>query len=370
MKTEKKLNKHGLPRDIPSDIQKKIRKNDGYGCVLCGQILVDYEHIDPLYCDAEEHDASKIALLCSHHHDLVTRKVLPKRMVKEAKENPFCKREGYAHSHYYPSLEEVKFKFGDVFIEDTMIILKAFGKPLIWIEKEDIDSPLLFNAVFRDSVGNKIGFLNKNTFYGNITDADIKGVSNRIEIKLKRGSNDLCLKIEADGIVEVLRLNYNFLNFNITVDHEGKIHISQDGVRNATLSGLTLRSNGCGIALGSILSRDSNLTTCYFEMLKINGAPRIINTKGEILGYQFLNCIYSNCNRIVADVLGNKVLSPWGEQIGEITPCNEIENSFYITALSENERGKEPVFITPYNRDFNKISKTYIEDVSYLLFGI
>lgn len=369
MKTEKKLNKHGLSRDIPSEIQKKIRKNDGYGCVLCGQILVDYEHIDPLYCDAKEHDANKIALLCSHHHDLVTRKVLPKRMVKEAKANPFCKREGYAHSHYYPNLEEIKIKIGEVLIEKSMVILKAFGKPLIWIEKEDKDSPLLFNAIFRDSGGNKIGFLNKNTFYGNITDADIKGVSNRIEIKLKRGSNDLCFKIEADGIVEILRLNYNFLNFNIVVDHEGKVVINQDGVTNAILTGITLKFNGGGIDLGSILSRNSNLTNIYLEMLKIS-APRIINIKGEVLGYLFLNCIYSNYNRIVADVLENKVLSPWGEQVGEITPCKEIDNSFYITAISEKERGKEPVFITPYNRDFNKISKTYIEDVSYLLFGI
>ncbi|MBN6525710.1 hypothetical protein JZM37_15820 [Acinetobacter pittii] len=369
MKTEKKLNKHGLPRDIPSDIQKKIRKNDGYGCVLCGQILVDYEHIDPLYCDAKEHDASKIALLCSHHHDLVTRRVLPKRMVKEAKANPFCKREGYAHSHYYPSLEEVKFKLGDVLIEDTMIILKAFGQPLIWIEKESSDSPLLFNAIFRDSVGNKIGFLNKNTFYGNITDADIKGVSNRIEIKLKRGSNDLCLKIEADGIVEIQRLNYNFLNFNVIVDNKGKVHIKKNGVTIVSFGGIICGANGSGIGIGDILSRDSPIKRICLEMLKIH-APRIINIKGQILGYYVLNCIYSNCNRVVADVLGNKVLSPWGEKIGEITPCNEIENSFYISALSENERGKEPVFITPYNRDFNKISKTYIEDVSYLLFGI
>ena len=130
MYNDQKTNKHGLPRNIPSDVQRKIRQDDGYGCVICGQILVDYEHIDPLFCDAKEHDPEKIALLCSHHHDLVTRKVLPKRVVKEAKSKPFCRTNKFSHSHYYPSIDEVKLKVGSSIFEDTLIVLSLYGKPL------------------------------------------------------------------------------------------------------------------------------------------------------------------------------------------------------------------------------------------------
>ncbi len=47
------INKHGLKRYIEADIRRKIRHDAGYGCVICGNIFVDYEHIEPEFKDAK-----------------------------------------------------------------------------------------------------------------------------------------------------------------------------------------------------------------------------------------------------------------------------------------------------------------------------
>lgn len=66
------INKHGLKRYIEADIRRKIRHDAGYGCVICGNIFVDYEHIEPEFKDAKKHDPEKMTLLCKGCHDDVT----------------------------------------------------------------------------------------------------------------------------------------------------------------------------------------------------------------------------------------------------------------------------------------------------------
>ncbi|WP_140145769.1 HNH endonuclease, partial [Vibrio parahaemolyticus] len=77
-------NKHGLSRYIPEDVKRKVRQKCGYGCVVCGTAIVEYEHVDPEFSEAKEHDPDKIVLLCSQCHAKVTRKFLSKESIKLA----------------------------------------------------------------------------------------------------------------------------------------------------------------------------------------------------------------------------------------------------------------------------------------------
>lgn len=358
-----KTNKHGLPRNIPSDIMRKIRKNDGYGCVICGHILVDYEHIDPLFCDATEHDPDKIALLCSFHHDQVTRRVLPKRCIKEAKKNPFCKSKKFSYSKYYPSIDDVKLKVGNSIFEDTPIILTLHGKPLIWIDKESNDSPIQFNAIFYDSTGQKVGFLNRNTFYGLITDSDIRGVSNRIEIKFKQGISDLILKIEADGIVEILRMNANYSGTNINVDSKGKIKIKQ-GQSDILLDKITTKNCGSAFEFGSIARRPTKLNLLFAEMVRVK-APKIINLKFEEKGFIYNDLILDKKNYVVGYVFNKKLYNLIGDCIGKL---EKYYNNNFIINFFFDEESFEPIYITPYNHLLNKLLPIKFFDLSYRVF--
>ena len=72
-------NKYGLSRNIPEDVKLAVRQACGFGCVVCGMSIIEYEHIDPPFHDATVHDPTKIALLCATCHGNVSKKVLVQR---------------------------------------------------------------------------------------------------------------------------------------------------------------------------------------------------------------------------------------------------------------------------------------------------
>src|SRR5664280_824966 len=93
-------NQHGLRRTIPPDIKRLVRVNAGFGCVICGSSIVDYEHVDPTFANAREHNPDCITLLCIQHHGKVTRGFLSKESVKVAMRDPCCKRQGYSNEFF------------------------------------------------------------------------------------------------------------------------------------------------------------------------------------------------------------------------------------------------------------------------------
>src|SRR5688500_17481791 len=87
-------NKHGLTRSVPPATKAQIRKAAGFGCVICGVVIAHYEHIEPEWHDAREHDPDRMTLLCASCHDRVTRRMWSKERVWNAKANPITFREG------------------------------------------------------------------------------------------------------------------------------------------------------------------------------------------------------------------------------------------------------------------------------------
>ena len=92
------VNKYGLSRYIGPNIARQIRQACGYGCVICGDAIFQYEHIDPEFAEAREHSPEHIAALCGGCHDKITRGFWSKNKVKEARQNPVCKQQGFSHS--------------------------------------------------------------------------------------------------------------------------------------------------------------------------------------------------------------------------------------------------------------------------------
>jgi hypothetical protein len=84
-------NKHGLERKIPASIKEQVKKDCYYGCVICGNGLFEFEHIDPEYKDCTKHEPKKICLLCPNCHAEVTKGVISKSKIKYHRENPWNK---------------------------------------------------------------------------------------------------------------------------------------------------------------------------------------------------------------------------------------------------------------------------------------
>jgi len=357
------VNKHGLSRPIPAEVKRAVRKQDGYGCVICGKMLVDYEHIDPLFCDAMEHNPDHIALLCLEHHGQVTRRVLSKRVVKENKVNPCCKQKGFAHSSYFPHPKDIKIKCGTSYFENTQKILEINGKPIVWIEEEE--GQILFNGIFYDNNGDKVGYLNRNTFIALVNNCDVYAVASRIEARLKKGVINLEIDMEADGIVEIKRLSSNYGGTKVVINKKGQIEIDSHGSTLVLDSCKTFNCGG-GIAIGGIPTGKGNLfklNKIQRDKIKIN-LPKVIDSTGKIRGYIYGNQIINLENLTSGYIKENKAYNLLDEYIGEVVR-SKLEGLFTIEMENDEYADREPIYIEEKNRIINKILRKKILDTSY-----
>lgn len=68
------MNSEQRPK-IPDPIKRKVRQNCGFGCVICGLPLYEYDHFKP-YAQVMEHKVENLFLLCPKHHTEKTKGLL------------------------------------------------------------------------------------------------------------------------------------------------------------------------------------------------------------------------------------------------------------------------------------------------------
>jgi trigger factor len=78
---------------IPLPVQREVRQRCGFGCVICGFPLYEYEHMLG-WANVQRHVAEEITLLCDRHHREKTAGLLPLAEVEQANAQPYNLREG------------------------------------------------------------------------------------------------------------------------------------------------------------------------------------------------------------------------------------------------------------------------------------
>lgn len=89
-------NRFGLTRGIPKDVRRRVRRRCGFGCVICGNAIVTYEHFDPPFREAKTHRTEGITLLCGSHQLEASKGVLSRDSIRSANAKPYCHQRGYA----------------------------------------------------------------------------------------------------------------------------------------------------------------------------------------------------------------------------------------------------------------------------------
>ncbi len=128
----------GRPQ-IPDPVKGAVRQRCGFGCVICGLPLYEYDHLVP-WSEVHEHDADNILLLCDQHHREKTSGLLPVDTVARASKDPRNLRTGESHPydlyysgshceavigsnlHVWPSLADEMFTV-PLIVDDTPIVL-------------------------------------------------------------------------------------------------------------------------------------------------------------------------------------------------------------------------------------------------------
>lgn len=204
------MNKYGLSRAIPADVKRKVRQHCGFGCVVCGFGIVQYEHIDPEFHEAHQHESENIALLCPQCHAKVTTKFWSKQKIKLAMTDPICRRQGFTKEVFdfcggHPTLQ-----FGGTTLHNCPIPIEVAGCPLFKIEKPEVEGGFFrLSGVFCDSKGNVTLRIVENEWIASSANWDVEVSGGVIIIREAHGKIHFRLKVDPPNKLIVDRLDMN-----------------------------------------------------------------------------------------------------------------------------------------------------------------
>jgi len=130
-------NKFGLNRSIPEDVKRRIRKEAGFGCVICGFAIGTYDHINPEYKDAKSHVPIKMVYLCNNCHLKKTKGMISEETILTAKEKPYCKNKRKCHEAF-----DIRGTKPHIWIASNLCsapesLIKIFGEKIIYFESPE-----------------------------------------------------------------------------------------------------------------------------------------------------------------------------------------------------------------------------------------
>lgn len=212
------INKYGLDRTIPPDIKRQVRKECGFGCIVCGNSIYQYEHIIPEFKDAKSHDVDKIGLLCGSCHDKVTRSILPKDFIQQKRESPICLDNKVSNFEYYINpKDDITIILGKIKFINTPNILVINSCNILSILPPEIEgSPPIICATFFDRNGEKVAWINNNEWFGDSNSFDIESVGATIKIRSSLYKIDLKITLSHPNTIQIDNLNLDYNNNSIT----------------------------------------------------------------------------------------------------------------------------------------------------------
>ena len=224
------INKHGLSRKIPSDVKRAVRQRCGFGCVICGEGVIDYEHVDPEFSEALSHEAKNIALLCPRHHTKITRKIWSKEKVKKAMADPFCKRQGFSNDFFDFCDRSPVLKFGGVSLKKCPVPIMVGDVPLFKVEKpEATGAPFRLSGTFVDSNGNQSFSIVKNEWMASASNWDVETVGRAITVREGPGNIHLRLVVDLPNTLIVDRLKMSLDGYRFEANSEMLTVTLRDG---------------------------------------------------------------------------------------------------------------------------------------------
>ncbi|MGF1689641.1 hypothetical protein [Photobacterium kagoshimensis] len=175
-------------RNIPLPIQREVRQRCGFGCVICGLPLYEYEHMEE-WAVVKRHVADEITLLCDQHHREKTGGLLPIEVVRAANNTPFNLREGNSkpyNLHFAGTEATIEIGSNSFTCKDNgygtaMVPVSVDGTPLIGLILAD--GHLLLNLVVFDEYNAPVLHIKNNQLIYSTSPWDIQLVGKKLTIR-------------------------------------------------------------------------------------------------------------------------------------------------------------------------------------------
>jgi hypothetical protein len=214
-----KGNRFGLPRHIPENVKREVRRKCGFGCIICGSTIYEYEHVDPPFAIARTHDVDCITLLCPQHHRMVTNNFISKDKISDYLKNPAAKRTGFSKLNfpYFEGIPSVCLG-GGLTLVDVPVILNLCGyEPLVFCTPLQSDEPTSIYGDFYSPDGSRVLKIVDNEWqvFSGRWDFECKG--NRYMFKEFGSRPFLSMRIEAPYriVIEKMKINTRFAEIEI-----------------------------------------------------------------------------------------------------------------------------------------------------------
>lgn len=230
-------NRHGLSRHIPEEIKRLIRQNSKFGCVVpyCREAIYEYEHIDPEFKDALEHNPDNICLVCPKHNprnkgkegeEYVSKDQLKNyySLIKETEEVPKPKTPDFFSGFTdWPIIKIGKSNFAGI-----KSIINIRGVDIFSFQKNDgrypFEPEIIFSAKFHGPDGKKIFEVEKNEWICETNNFDVEVKNGKFSIWDQ--SKEVVFKaskLPEKNVIHIEKLNFWYYRCHILLSEENLI---------------------------------------------------------------------------------------------------------------------------------------------------
>jgi hypothetical protein len=222
IKKKPAFNKHGLSRTIFQETKLAVRKRCGFGCVICGCGIYEYEHFSPEFKDAKIHDPNGITLLCPTHHARKTKGILSRETIERFNNRPKALQQGFVDGEFDLFSHNPIITIGNMRFEKTPVLIQIGDEPILSIaSSQDGEEPYYLSAKLRNIDGEVIMEIDKNEWKSTVNQWDCKSVGDRIEIRNAPRDIELIIKHIPPHEIRIERLSMLHRGYRIEA-HESK----------------------------------------------------------------------------------------------------------------------------------------------------
>jgi len=191
---------------LPEPTKRILRKEAFFGCVVCGNPIIEYAHVIP-YGVSQDDSVNNLVVLCPNHHTRYDVGDISERKIRMYKSNPFNKERNVA-DRFDVEGDVPIIEAGTNIFKNTPVLLVIDNKNIITLSKEE--EGLLLNAVLYDKNNNLLAFIKDNEWCalsGMVWDIDYHTVAKSLVIRTKPRNILLKLRI-SKGVVHFSGLLY------------------------------------------------------------------------------------------------------------------------------------------------------------------
>lgn len=195
---------------IPNEMKRAVRQRCGFGCVICGFPLYEYEHMEE-WAVVQRHVEEEITLLCRMHHGMKTDGLLPVKDVKAANKDPYNKKVGVSKNILMSySGQDVALHLGSSLFEQNGLKDGSFFAPLVVdglpMVGFRLDQGRLFlNFIAFDETNKLILQILDNELVYDTNQWDIAWVAQELTIREGQGKILLQLRFEPPGVIRLVK---------------------------------------------------------------------------------------------------------------------------------------------------------------------